>query len=345
MYVTDIVNNSKCRNYLNQYIDINFFYPPIQPKFSSFQEKSDPLIGSVVEQIILVEAFKNQVDGSLQNAVNKHIDRIDKITSSLNSELKKVRQFRNSDLTTLIWYPNIHEFRECPVVQSVDFNSLELKSTVVFSDNFDPLECHYSEFLDIYFFQYDRFVKFANSALKELKEVVYSKLQVSRDIIARLVLFENLIIAFPIFLVTKKNEFYFQNAHRLFQDYSSTLKNVCDNVAKNENVIFGFGEILKYQEAMYFNNIRGRVDFLTKNYLIEIKTATKISSKDILQGIIYGLIAQCYPGNDYIEVKKVTIVYLMLCKSISVEISTVKKMIGCEPNDFLKKLIEIFESN
>lgn len=342
-HVTSLASKAVNIEYLNQFLES----ATIEEK--SFNEaqrtylNSNSTVGSLIEQLILIKAYKKESTQAIYPSVKAFCDRLKLLVSSIESDAKRIDSYSccKHDSGMNIFYNDFHLDKISILQKYYSVDSIRIfNSPFNFVNSTDEyrFQCSNGTLSETLLIYYPTFVKLIKACSNKLINEVYTKKEISDNEIVKLLLFENTISNSPIYLSGAFSS-YQQSAAKLFCDYDDIVNAVCYLERVNRKMIDSVGTLLSYQEQLSVVEITGRVDFLTSDSIIEIKAGNKATRNDLLQALIYGLMTKTKEGSRFKHIKYVKILYLNLGKIIIMDINSFTKSIKETPSNVLEGLL------
>ncbi len=348
-FVSTIVKKIEVRNYLNKHFDIEKLRTVSPDEAKPVFTKMQGVFGIIAEQLILINSYKKsvRVNRAINDSIKMHVSRIKKLRTKINNDLNtiEINRWGSSNASTAIFYNNKNSLENDPHYRYYTQFNIAIKTIKPFEfiENINKFEFQYENGTQTYFIDYHLFYDFAKNCLYMLEKNVYSKQNLSNHETARLLLFENIMVYHPIYLIGSLCP-YQQNIHKLFLDYNDQINAVCKMIEVNTENINNAGKLIAYQYSCSYKTIRGRVDFVTNKSILEIKIVSKLSIQDFYQILIYALISRTEEASHLNHIKFITILNPNMGKSYTFDINLITKEISQNPKIILDGLISVLES-
>lgn len=357
--ISDIVTKSFNREFLNEHLDLTILESKINPIITGKPIfKSNSLIASVIEQYILINQYKCNSNNHIEEAVKYYRNRLKTTLKDLEetkSEMKSIYHITNaspySELQGIIFYDNEDEIGNYPPFKiykllhrkEITISHVDLFS---FSDNQNLVQ--FSKYDEAIVVPYDAFYIIIESCFKELLRNVYSRKKISSIDLIKSLYFQNMLYDVPYYFVRiggSKQDSIFRGFKNLFKNYDDEISNLCNLLNRNSDIIKNFGPITIYQKSCSYKMLRGRVDFVTEDSIIELKSGKANKKNDILQLVLYALIAQRNKDINKKRIRYFKVFYLNYNLLLTFDITTILKTIKTNPKVFLDNLIELNDVN
>jgi len=345
--VSDAIRNPDVKKLLESFIDINQLKRDITKTRFETSFLSSSIIGTVVEQYILINQYKNMENVLIERDILKYQSIIKEFLEGLkNKESKRITHYSNSlNLLTdrIVVFYQLFELENDALYKVV---SRGAKSEKVYPYNFiDGIQLY--EFENVngnYFIDYNILSKLIENCFNFLLTDVYSKKKISGIQLLKLLYFQNLIIQLPYYLIIGGGGYsdsIFYNIKKIFFNYDEEIKQLHNVLSKNIEFINKIEILDSYQVSCSFEEIRGRIDFLSENSIIELKTGKKLTRNDLLQMFLYMLIVTASDDESFDKVKYLKLYYPLQNIKESYEIEQIISQLSQPPEFILRKVIKI----
>jgi len=346
-FVTEISKNYKAKKYLESEFNLENFKKNILEKNTTPKFVSNNFIGTIVEQYLFIKQYKNQNSVEIEAV----FDNYKKLLFNFKRDLSKynhdnVEYFRISSLNNsyVLIYNDIEALKIYPLYKLItQNNSLEKIQCYDFNDEVKSF--NFFTLNDSLFIDFKEFAKLINCCIDSLIIKVYSKNKISDFELLKLLYFQNLILTYPYYMKLKTHfseiEFL-QNIHKFFQNHKIEIETINGLLNQNSQNISLIDCICNYQASFNYKKIRGRIDFITNNSILEVKTG-KLSKNDLLQVLIYSLIVLANEDKAYKNIKYLKLFYPFQNLIISYDLNDFKAELSKSPEVILDNLIDLLE--
>lgn len=302
--VSEIVRNKQCVELIEKYFDFNVLK---KEKLESNKSiiKSNSMVGTVIEQFILITQYKNNKKSNLSYEIIGYKELIN-LWEKYYVELKKKLKIDHFNIEngrlysskmygggSVVIYNDFEKMKLTNpylIVNSISPNSIQDSKPYNFIENL-----HNYNFLrtgQVYYLEYNQLMEIISTVFRLLRKNVYSKKQMIDIDIIKLLYFQNIIICLPYYLRCGAPVTDAHNLHKLFNNYDFEIQNLVNVLDKCKDVIAKLGNLTSYQEGIEYKEIRGRVDFVSTDSLIEIKTSEKLTKINLCQILLYMIISK-----------------------------------------------------
>lgn len=350
-HVSKIAKNSLVRIFLNDYIYETCIKTAAEFKGIKKQQfKSNALVGIVLEQYILVRQYKyfnnKQIEGVIHDYKNK-------IQSFLNECKLYFRNAKYEHLESgkfdIIFYKNQEELNSVfYYISGLQTNSIETIKPYAFIDQVDNFRFYKYTGKSIYFFNYEELHRLIELVFDRILTYVYSLKEVDDVELLKLLYFQNLIISFPHYISTdsgKVSSYCFQNISSIFNNYDKEIIRIHNMMYQNAKIEANVGMVELYQIPCSFKSISGRIDFLTDDSIVELKTGQVNLNDDLYQMFLYALLIRTEGNRLFTRIESFKIVYLLANVEIKYDINYILSDLNSSPYQILMGVIEIMDKN
>lgn len=302
--VSDIARSKQSVALIESYFDLNLLKEG-KPVSRENKIKSNSMIGSVVEQFILTYQYKYNKKSDLGFYISHYKEKIqewEKLYVKLEDDLKvdyfnilsgrlySTTMWGEGDVVIYNDFEKMKLTHPYSVVESISPNSIQETTPYNFIDNLGNFS--FLKTGQVYYLEYYKIMEIISNVFNLLIKNVYSK-RIVKDIdVIKLLYFQNIVINCPYYLSGSSPKTDAHNLFKLFRNYDEEIHYLTNSLDKCKGLIAKLGNLICYQERIEYKNIRGRVDFVSTDSLIEIKTGDNRMKKDLVQIFLYMLISK-----------------------------------------------------
>ena len=344
--VNNITSNKHCKNILKQSLIDELKNQLNESLLNSIcNVVSNSFIGIIIEQYILLNQYNNK-NKSIAYVVDGYLDILNEIQNNIKVSIPK---HDKSNLYSINFKANwLYLYLSNDLPKLEDLNCYMIDYYLKKLKQVDSVHLfNFTEKLRKYtFIKYDNTIlaqrnqvdKICLDIIKELKSKLYSKKKVNPLSQIKYLYLQQILIGIPFYFLNGSTKFSYNRFINLFLDYKKDLDSIECLIKCNIQNIEQIGEIKHYQYPCRHLGIHGRIDFVTHDSFIEIKTGKPNFTNDYYQILLYTILAKESGEINNLEIKYIKIFYLSHAKLIQLNIEDVLKSINCSSVDLLKSL-------
>ncbi|MEI7979162.1 MAG: hypothetical protein WCI53_09980 [Bacteroidota bacterium] len=349
--ISDIARSKQSVALIESYFDFSLLKES-EPEIRKNEIKSTSMIGSVVEQFILTYQYKHNKKSSLRFYISHYKEKIQewkKMYIELEDDLKvdyfNIKSGRLYSTTMrgegdIIIYNDYEKMKltdPYSIVESISSNSIKESTPYNFIDNL--VKFSFIRTGQVFYLEYHKIMEIISTIFNLLIKNVYSK-RIVKDIdVIKLLYFQNILINWPYYLTGGSPKTDAHNLYKLFRNYDEEIHYLANSLDKCKDLIAKLGNLISYQERIEYKNIGGRVDFISTDSLIEIKTGDKRMKKDLVQIFLYMLISKANKS----DIKYFKLVFPFKNLIYEYDIDLVLSRLNVTPEFLLNEVVQLHE--